>query len=196
MNEWTLMELGGYLERKTLPGGFTFTKTIPRNTEYGTPEMVVGLGWFIPGGIGKASYLPNSQKWQFANPILDSLNEVYLYMHQQKPDTWQEETIFRKGYAAFGYDRELRTAQLFENVSRDTLAQLREQYSFEEVVFIIAARLYQDTALWMRTLRQIRTNNPNFEFEDAIRYIELGVPPQSLADSLEMPFHVVKDLYK
>lgn len=199
MSEWTLMELEGLLVKEAYGNSFTFATVIPEDRAKGTPAMKVGLGWFTQknGGLTKASLNPNASpsSMGFANSIISDITELYVQLIKDHPSDWATQILIRKGYATVPSDRDLIKAKTFENIPVDVIKNLAMSYSLQEVMFLIVAGVEDFAADWLPVLKGIKEDDPSFQYEDALKYIELGIPADELTASIHLPFDMVEELY-
>jgi len=198
MNEWIMLELDGFLQRQELENSFTFTTVLPPNTEKGIDALRVGLGWVLPSsGLTKASFnpYPESRDLMLLNILLSKIAEDYTQLTQSNSPNWRADILLRKGYVTTADDEYLDKAEMFRDVDIDTMNSLVRQYSFTEIAFLVAAGISEDAEIWLEVLEDLQARNPNFKYQDALKYIRLGVPVQDLSTTIQLPFHLVEDLY-
>lgn len=198
MNEWIMLELDGFLQKQELENSFTFTTVLPPDPKKGIDALRVGLGWVLPSsGLMKASFnpYPESRDLILLNILLSKIAEDYAQLTQSNSPNWRADILLRKGYVTTADDKYLDNAEMFRDVDIDTMNSLVRQYSFTEIAFLVAAGISEDAEIWLEVLEDLQARNPQFRYQDVLKYIRLGVPVQDLSTTIQLPFHLVEDLY-
>lgn len=199
MNEWTLIELEGFLSREEHEDSFTFTALIPEDKVKGTPAMKAGLGWFTQKnrGLVKASFNPNAAPadMKFVNSVVSEITELYVQLIKEHPTDWPIQILMRKGYATIPSDHTLQKAKTFESISLAVIEELAQTYSLQEIMFLLVSGTENEAHKWLSVLKAIKQEDSSFQYEDALKYIELGIPSTELSVNIHLPFDMVEELY-